>query len=388
MAYRLVLNETSYHGPGAIQQIVPEVKSRGLKKALIVTDKPLVEHGVVKKVTDMLDANGMPYAIFDGVMPNPSVMCVKRGMEVFSTSGADYILTIGGGSPMDAAKAVAIIATNPQFADVVSLEGAVVTPNACVPLIAVPTTAGTASETTTYYVITDEARRRKFISVDAHCIPIVAIIDPDMMASMPQGLRAATGMDALTHAIEAYVTKGAWVMSDFLCLEAIRFISGSLRGAMKGCPESQKNMALAQYIAGMAFSNVGLGLVHAMAHPLSAFYDTPHGVANAILLPRVMEFNAADSAAAHKFRDVARAMGVAGLDDMDDAAAAKAAIDAVKKLAADVGIPTSLAAVGVKPEDLPALAQSAMQDVCASMNPRDCTTELVQGVYQKAFDGG
>lgn len=384
--HRLILNETSYHGPGAIRELVSEVKNRGLTKALIVTDKPLVEHGVVAKVTDLLDAAGLAYATYDGVMPNPTVGCVNACLAMFKDSGADYLIAIGGGSPMDAAKGAAIIAANPEFADVVSLEGAVTTPNPCVPLIAIPTTAGSASETTTYYVITDESRRRKFISVDAHCIPVIAIIDPDMMASMPPGLRAATGMDALTHAIEAYVTRAAWEMSDFLCLKAIKLIYGSLRKAMDGDAAAQKDMALAQYVAGMAFSNVGLGLVHGTAHPLSAFYNIPHGEANAILLPHVMAFNAAEEAAADKFRNVACAMGV-DVNEMCCKDAAQAAIDTVKRLSASVGIPPNLAAVGVLPADIPALAASAMQDPCTAMNPRDCTQALVEEVYRKAYEG-
>ena len=382
MAQRLILNETSYHGAGAVQEIVPEVQRRGLKKALIVTDQDLMKCGVVKKVTDILDAAGLPYNIYDEVVANPTVAVVKKGVEVFQASGADYLIAVGGGSPMDAAKAVGIIITNPEFSDVVSLEGATQTKKPCVPLIAVATTAGTASETTIYYVITDEAKCRKYVCVDPHDIPIVAIVDPDIM-TMPAGLTAATGMDALTHSVEAYVTRGAWEMSDFLSLKAIEMISNSLRNAVKNDPDARQEMALAQYMAGMAFSNVGLGLVHSMAHPLSAHYDTPHGVANAVLLPYVMEFNA--PAVAAKYLDVARAMGVKGTEKMSEAEGAQAAIDAVRQLSKDLNIPQTLGEIGVQEKDLETLSASAIVDICTGGNPRDCTVEEVLGVYRTAL---
>ena len=383
MAQRLILNETSYHGAGAVKEIVPEVKRRGLKKALIVTDQDLMKFGVVKQVTDILDAAELPYSIYDEVVANPTVAVVKKGVDVFQASGADYLIAVGGGSPMDAAKAVGIIVTNPEFADVVSLEGVTPSKNPSVPLIAIATTAGTASETTIYYVITDEAKCRKYVCVDPHDIPIVAIVDPEIMSGMPPGLTAATGMDALTHCIEAYVTRAAWEMSDFISLKAIEMISNSLRNTMKNDPDARREMALAQYMAGMAFSNVGLGLVHSMAHPLSAHYDTPHGVANAVLLPYVMEFNA--PAAATKYRDVARAMGVTGTEKMSDAEGARAAIDAVRKLSKDLDIPQTLGEIGVQEKDLKTLAASAIVDICTGGNPRDCTVEEVLGVYRTAL---
>lgn len=382
-AKRFILNETSYHGQGAIEAIVPEAKNRGFKKALIVTDADLVRFNVVKKVTDLLDKAGMAYAVFDKVKANPSVEVVKAGVEAFKAAGADYMIAIGGGSPQDTAKGIGIIINNPEFADVVSLEGVAPTKNKSVPVIAVATTAGTAAETTINYVITDEAKRRKFVCVDPHDIPVVAVVDPDMMASMPKSLAAATGMDALTHAIEGYTTLASWELADTLNLKAIEIISRSLRKAVEKDPKAMEDMALGQYVTGMAFSNVGLGVVHGMAHPLSAFYNTPHGVANAVLLPYVMEFNAPYTS--DKFREIARAMGVKGVDDMNEAEYRKAAVDAVKQLKKDVNIPETLKEIGVKEEDLEALADAAMADVCTGGNPRPCSKELVLEVYKTAF---
>lgn len=383
MANRFILNETSYHGKGAIAEIVTEVKARGLRKALIVTDADLVRFQVVKKVTDLLDEAGLPYEIYDGVKANPSVAVVQAGVEAYKKAGADYMIAIGGGSPQDTSKGIGIIINNPEFADVVSLEGVAPTKNKSVPVIAVATTAGTAAETTINYVITDEEKRRKFVCVDPHDIPVVAIVDPDMMSSMPAGLTAATGMDALTHAIEGYTTLAAWELADTLNLKAIELIARSLRGAVVNDPKGRADMALGQYVTGMAFSNVGLGVVHGMAHPLSAFYDTPHGVANAVLLPYVMEFNQAFTG--DKFREIARAMGVQGVDEMSQDAYRKAAIDAVRKLSIDVKIPQTLKEIGVREEDLPALADAAMADVCTGGNPRPCTKELVLEIYRTAF---
>lgn len=385
MAKRFILNETSYHGHGAVNEIVPEVKSRGFKKALIVTDADLVKFQVVKKVTDILDANKMAYEIFDKVKANPSVEVVQAGVEAFRKAGADYMIAIGGGSPQDTAKGIGIIINNPEFADVVSLEGVAPTKNKSVPVIAVATTAGTAAETTINYVITDEKKRRKFVCVDPHDIPVVAIVDPDMMSSMPKGLTAATGMDALTHAIEGYTTQAAWELADTLNLKAIELIAKNLRKAVENDPDGREGMALGQYVTGMAFSNVGLGVVHGMAHPLSAFYDTPHGVANAVLLPYVMAFNAPYTG--EKFREIARTMGIGNVDAMSQEEYRQAAIDAVRQLSKDVGIPQTLREIGVKEEDLEALSEAAMADVCTGGNPRLCSKELVWGVYKTAFNG-
>ena len=385
MAKRFILNETSYHGHGAVNEIVPEVKSRGFKKALIVTDADLVKFQVVKKVTDILDANKMAYEIFDKVKANPSVEVVQAGVEAFRKAGADYMIAIGGGSPQDTAKGIGIIINNPEFADVVSLEGVAPTKNKSVPVIAVATTAGTAAETTINYVITDEKKRRKFVCVDPHDIPVVAIVDPDMMSSMPKGLTAATGMDALTHAIEGYTTQAAWELADTLNLKAIELIAKYLRKAVENDPDGREGMALGQYVTGMAFSNVGLGVVHGMAHPLSAFYDTPHGVANAVLLPYVMAFNAPYTG--EKFREIARAMGIGNVDAMSQEEYRQAAIDAVRQLSKDVGIPQTLREIGVKEEDLEALSEAAMADVCTGGNPRPCSKELVWEVYKTAFNG-
>ena len=385
MAKRFILNETSYHGHGAVNEIVPEVKSRGFKKALIVTDADLVKFQVVKKVTDILDTNKMAYEIFDKVKANPSVEVVQAGVEAFRKAGADYMIAIGGGSPQDTAKGIGIIINNPEFADVVSLEGVAPTKNKSVPVIAVATTAGTAAETTINYVITYEKKRRKFVCVDPHDIPVVAIVDPDMMSSMPKGLTAATGMDALTHAIEGYTTQAAWELADTLNLKAIELIAKNLRKAVENDPDGREGMALGQYVTGMAFSNVGLGVVHGMAHPLSAFYDTPHGVANAVLLPYVMAFNAPYTG--EKFREIARAMGIRNVDAMSQEEYRQAAIDAVRQLSKDVGIPQTLREIGVKEEDLEALSEAAMADVCTGGNPRPCSKELVWKVYKTAFNG-
>ena len=383
MANRMILNETSYHGAGAIQHIVDEVISRSFKKALVITDKDLIKFNVVEKVTALLDKAGLAYEIFDEVKANPSVDVIKKGVAKFKQSDADYLIAIGGGSPTDTSKAIGIIINNPEFEDVLSLEGVAPTKNKCVPIIAVPTTAGTAAEVTINYVITDEANKRKFVCVDVHDIPVVAVVDPDMMSSMPKGLTAATGMDALTHAIEGYTTKAAWALTDAFHLEAIRLIAKHLRGAVENTKEGREGMALGQYVAGMGFSNVGLGIVHSMAHPLSAYYDTPHGIANAVLLPYVLEFNA--PATGEKFREIARAMGVKGVDDMSQDEYRKAAIDAVKQLSKDVGIPEKLHMIGVKQEDLVALSQDALKDVCTGGNPRNCTAEEILEIYKTAF---
>lgn len=384
-AKRFMLNETSYHGFGAKDEVITEAKARGFKKALIVTDADLVKFGVVKKITDLLDKNNMAYAIYDKVKANPSVTVVKEGVEAFKKAGADYMIAIGGGSPQDTAKGIGIIINNPEFADVVSLEGVAPTKHKSVPVIAIATTAGTAAETTINYVITDEEKRRKFVCVDPHDIPVVAIVDPEMMSSMPKGLTAATGMDALTHAIEGYTTLASWELADTLNLKAIEIISRSLRKAVENDPKGREDMALGQYMTGMAFSNVGLGVVHGMAHPLSAFYNTPHGVANAVLLPYVMEFNAPYTG--EKFREIARAMGVKDVDKMSQEEYRRAAIDAVKQLKKDVNIPETLKDINVKEEDLEALSDAAMADVCTGGNPRPCSKELVLEVYKKAFYG-
>ena len=379
MANRFVLNETSYHGKGAIQEIATEVKGRGFKKAFVCSDPDLLKFGVTKKVTDVLENAGIPYEIYSEIKPNPTIENVQTGVAAFKASGADCIIAIGGGSSMDTAKAIGIIIANPEFADVRSLEGVAPTKNKCVPIIAVPTTAGTAAEVTINYVITDAEKNRKMVCVDVHDIPVVAVVDPDMMSTMPKGLTAATGMDALTHAIEGYITKGAWAMSDMFHLKAIEIISKNLRGAVANTPEGREGMALGQYIAGMGFSNVGLGIVHSMAHPLGALYDAPHGVANAIILPTVMEYNA--EATGEKYRDIAKAMGVEGVDKMTLAEARKAAVDAVKQLSADVGIPKDLKGI-VKEEDLDFLAQSAMDDACRPGNPKDPTKEDIIALYK------
>ncbi len=379
MANRFVLNETSYHGYGAISAVADEITARGFKKAFVCSDPDLIKFGVTKKVTDILDNASIPYEIYSNIKANPTVENVQQGVEAFKAAGADCIVAIGGGSSMDTAKAIGIIITNPEFADVVSLEGVAPTKNKCVPIIAVPTTAGTAAEVTINYVITDAKNNRKMVCVDVHDIPVVAVVDPDMMASMPKGLTAATGMDALTHAIEGYITKGAWELSDMFHIKAIEIIANSLRGAVKNEAAGREGMALGQYVAGMGFSNVGLGIVHSMAHPLGALYDTPHGVANAIILPTVMEYNA--PCTGEKYRDIAKAMGVKGVDDMSLEDARKAAIDAVKQLSVDVGIPTDLKEI-VKVEDLDFLAQSAFDDACRPGNPRDTSKEEIIELYK------
>lgn len=376
---RFVLNETSYHGKGAIQNIVPELKNRGFKKAFIVTDPDLVKFGVTSKVTSLLDEANFPYVVFDDIQANPTIQNVIDGVASFKEANGDVIIAIGGGSSIDTAKAIGIIITNPEFSDVRSLEGVAPTKNPCTPIIAVPTTAGTAAEVTINYVITDVERNRKFVCVDTHDIPIVAVVDPDMMATMPASLTAATGMDALTHAIEGYITKGAWEMSDMFHLEAIRLIAKNLRGAVNNTPEGREGMALGQYIAGMGFSNVGLGIVHSMAHPLGALYDTPHGIANAIILPTVMEYNASETK--EKYREIARAMGVKGVDEMSVEEYRKAAIDAVKQLSKDINIPSNLKDI-VKKEDIPFLAQSAMDDACRPGNPKDPTLDDIIKLYE------
>ena len=379
MANRFILNERSYHGKGAIQEIAGEVTSRGLKKALLCTDPDLLKFGVTKKVTDVLDAAGLAYQVYSEIKPNPTIENVKDGVEAAKAAQADYIIAIGGGSSMDTAKAIGIIVTNPEFADVRSLEGTADTKNPCLPIIAVPTTAGTAAEVTINYVITDVEKNRKFVCVDPHDIPVVAIVDPDMMASMPKGLTAATGMDALTHAIEGYITKGAWELSDMFHLKAIEIIAKSLRGAVENTPEGREGMALGQYIAGMGFSNVGLGIVHSMAHGLSALYDTPHGVACAIILPTGLEYN--KPVAGKRYRAIAQAMGVEGLDAMTDDQAADAAIAAVKQLSQDVGIPQNLHGI-LKEEDVAFLSKSAFADACCPGNPRDTSEEEIAGLYR------
>ncbi len=377
---RFVLNETSYHGAGCISAIVDEAKARGFSKALVVTDKDLMKFGVAGKVLNLLDESGLAYEVYDECKANPTIKNVQDGVEAFKAAGADYLIAIGGGSSMDTAKAIGIIIKNPEFADVTSLEGVAPTKNKCVDIIAVPTTAGTAAEVTINYVITDVEKNRKFVCVDVHDIPVVAVVDPEMMSSMPKGLTAATGMDALTHAIEGYITKGAWEMSDMMHIKAIEIIAKSLRGAVENTKEGREGMALGQYIAGMGFSNVGLGIVHSMAHPLGAVYDTPHGVANAIILPTVMEYNA--PATGEKYREIARAMGVKGVDDMSQEEYRKAAIDAVKQLSIDVGIPQDLKDI-VKPEDIQFLAESAYADACRPGNPRDTSVEEIIGLYNK-----
>ena len=375
---RFVLNETSYHGKGCVVEIANEIKARGFGQVLVCTDPDLIKFGVAQKVTSVLDGAGIPYEVYSDIKPNPTIENVQGGVEAFKRSGADCLVAIGGGSPIDTAKAIGIIVTNPEFADVRSLEGVAPTKNRCVPIIAVPTTAGTAAEVTINYVITDVQNNKKMVCVDVHDIPVVAIVDPDMMATMPKGLTAATGMDALTHAIEGYITGGAWALSDMFHIEAIRIIAKSLRGAVANDPEGREGMALGQYIAGMGFSNVGLGIVHSMAHPLGALYDTPHGVANAIILPTVMEYNA--PATGEKYREIARAMGVQGVDAMTQEEYRKAAIEAVKQLSKDVGIPADLKDI-VKLEDVDFLAQSAFDDACRPGNPRPTSVEEIKQLY-------
>ena len=378
MANRIILNETSYHGQGAILSITEEAKLRGFKKAFVCSDPDLIKFNVTKKVTDLLDKEGLEYEIYSDIKANPTIENVQSGVAAFKKSGADYIIAIGVGSSMDTSKAIGIIITNPEFEDVRSLEGLSPTKNPCVPIFAVPTTAGTAAEVTINYVITDVEKKRKFVCVDPHDIPVVAFVDPDMMSSMPKGLTASTGMDALTHAIEGYTTKGANIITDMFNLKAIELIAKSLRGAVENTAEGREGMAIGQYLTGMGFSNCGLGIVHSMAHGLGALYDTPHGVANAIILPTVMEYNA--DAVGEKLRDVAKAMGVEGTENMSEAEYKKAAVDAVKKLSEDVGIPKDLKEI-VKPEDVDFLSQSAMDDACRPGNPRDPKFEDIKELF-------
>ena len=378
MANRIILNEISYHGKGAILSVTEEAKLRGFKKAFVCSDPDLIKFNVTKKVTDLLDKEGLGYEIYSDIKANPTIENVQSGVEAFKKSGADYIIAIGGGSSMDTSKAIGIIIANPEFEDVRSLEGLSPTKNPSVPIFAVPTTAGTAAEVTINYVITDVEKKRKFVCVDPHDIPAVAFVDPDMMSSMPKGLTASTGMDALTHAIEGYTTKGANVITDMFNLKAIELIAKSLRGAVENTAEGREGMAVGQYLTGMGFSNCGLGIVHSMAHGLGALYDTPHGVANAIILPTVMEYNA--DAVGEKLRDVAKAMGVEGTENMNEAEYKKAAVDAVKKLSEDVGIPKDLKDI-VKPEDVDFLSQSAMDDACRPGNPRDPKFEEIKELF-------
>ena len=380
MANKVVLNEVSYHGKGAILSVTEEAKRRGFKKAFICSDPDLIKFNVTKKVTDLLDKEGLPYEIYSEIKANPTIENVQGGVAAFKNSGADYIIAIGGGSSMDTSKAIGIIIANPAFEDVRSLEGLSATTKPSVPIFAIPTTAGTAAEVTINYVITDVEKKRKFVCVDSHDIPVVAFVDPDMMSSMPKGLTASTGMDALTHAIEGYTTKGANTITDMFNLKAIELIAQSLRGAVENTPEGREGMALGQYLTGMGFSNCGLGIVHSMAHGLGALYDTPHGVANAIILPTVMEYN--KDAVGEKLRNVAKAMGVADTEKMSKEEYQKAAIDAVKKLAEDVGIPKDLKNI-VKPEDVDFLSQSAMDDACRPGNPRDPKLEDIQELFKR-----
>lgn len=383
MTYRMILNETAWFGAGAVNHIVDEVKRRGYKKGLVVTDRVLIECGAVDKVTSLLAQSGLEFDVFAEVLPNPTIAMVQKGVEVFKRASADYLVAVGGGSPQDTCKAIGIIINNPEFADVRSLEGFAATRRPSVPIIAVPTTAGTAAEVTINYVITDEEKRRKFVCIDPHDIPLVSIIDSDMMATMPQALKAATGIDALTHAIEGFTTLGAWEMTDMLHLKAISLISRSLADSVAGKPEGGEGMALAQYIAGMGFSNVGLGLVHGMAHPLGAFYNMPHGVANAILLPHIMEWNA--DYTGEKYRDIACAMGVKNAHSMDLADARRMAVNAVRALCGEVGIPQGLRQAGASRADIPQLAQAALDDVCTGGNPRTASLEDIKALYEQAM---
>ena len=383
MARRIMLNGTSYFGQGAIQEIVNEIKNRHFKKALVTSTPDLFEFKVATKVTDLLDAAGIDYEIYDGIKPNPTIENVTAGVDACKAAGADVIVAVGGGSPIDTSKAIATIITNPEFSDVRSLEGLAPTKNPCLPIIAVTTTSGTAAEVTINYVITDVEKNRKFVCVDPHDIPIVAIVDPDMSASMPTGLCAATGMDALVHAVEGYITKGAWELTDMLHLKAIEIIGRSLRSAVAGDYAGREAMSLGQYIAGMGFSNVGLGIVHSMAHPLSAVYDIPHGKACAMLLTAVLKFNA--PATGEKYREIARVMDVPDVDGMDQETYRQAAIDVIQKLADDVGIPKSLSEAGVKREDIPFLAESAFNDACTPGNPRDASLEEIIGIYESIY---
>lgn len=384
MVNRFILNETSYFGAGARENVAAEIKNRGLTKILFVSDKVLLDCGVATKVTECLDKAGIAYEVYSEIKANPTVKNVQDGVKKFKEAGADGIVAVGGGSVMDTSKGIGIIVANPEFDDVVSLEGVADTKNKSVPIIALPTTSGTAAEVTINYVITDEVNKKKMVCVDPHDIPVVAVVDSELMMGMPKGLCASTGMDALTHAIEGYITKGAWELSDMVELRAIELIHESLYDSVNGDPKARETMALAQYIAGMGFSNVGLGIVHSMAHPLGAFYDTPHGVANALLLPYVLEYNA-ESAAKPKFKAIAKAMGVSETEGMSDDEGVKAAIDAVRALSLSIDIPQKLHEIGVKEEDLEALSQAAYNDVCTGGNPRDTSPEEILEIYKKAF---
>lgn len=379
MANRMILNETSYFGKGAIEQIVPEFTARGFKKAVVITDKRLIECQVATKVTERLDAGGVAYELYDGIVPNPTIKNVQDGVAFVEQAQADCLIAVGGGSPIDTAKAIGIIVTNPAFSDVISLEGVAATSNPCLPILAVPTTSGTAAEVTINYVITDEESHRKFVCVDPHDIPIVAFVDSDMMMGMPKALAAATGMDAMTHAIEGYITKGAWKMTDMLHIKAIEITGRSLRDSVNGDQVGREEMALAQYIAGMGFSNVGLGLVHGMAHPLSAWYNIPHGVACAALLPTVMKYN--KDYTGEKYRDIAKVLGIADAETMSLAAVREAACEAIDQLSKDVGIPATISELGVKAEDLPKIAEDALRDVCTPGNPRETSVEDIIELY-------
>ena len=387
MANRIILNETSFFGPGSRSVLPEEIKRRGFKKALFVTDKDLLQFGVAQKVFEVLDAAGVPYVVYSDIKQNPTVANVQKGIAAFKGSGADFMIAVGGGSAIDTVKGIGIVVNNPEFSDIVSLEGVAPTKNKSIPVITLPTTAGTAAEVTINYVITDEKNVKKMVCVDPNDIPVLAIIDAELMYSMPKGLTAATGMDALTHAIECYITKAAWTMSDMFALQAIRMISANLAEAVNNPTSSvaRDGMAVAQYIAGMGFSNVGLGIVHSMAHPLGAFYDTPHGIANAVLLPYVLEYNAV--AAPAKFRDIAEAMGVPNTAALSEQEAIAAAIGAVKKLSQIVGIPATLPAIGVKEEDLPRLSEAAFKDVCTGGNPRETSVADILEIYKKAYHG-
>ncbi|MFS1007734.1 lactaldehyde reductase [Enterococcus casseliflavus] len=380
MANRMILNETSYFGKGAIENVPTEFKARGFKKAAVITDKDLVKFEVATKVTKLLDEAGVDYALYDGIVPNPTIQNVKDGLAFVKEAQADCIIAIGGGSPIDTAKAIAIIATNPEFSDVISLEGVADTKNPCLPILAVPTTSGTAAEVTINYVITDEENHRKFVCVDPHDIPLVAFVDSDMMMGMPKSLAAATGMDAMTHAIEGFITKGAWEMTDMLHIKAIEIIGRSLRDSVNGDQAGREAMALGQYIAGMGFSNVGLGLVHGMAHPLSAWYNIPHGVACASLLPTIMKYN--KDFTGEKYREIAIVLGIEGADTMSLEDVRDAACQAIDQLSKDVGIPATISELGVKEEDIPAIAKDALNDVCTPGNPRDTTLEEIIELYR------
>jgi len=383
MINRMILNETAYFGAGAINSIVDEIHKRGFNKALVVTDKDLIKFSVATRITDLLAQHDLSFAIYDEVIPNPTVEVVHAGVEAFRRSGADYLIAVGGGSPQDTCKAIGMMIANPEFSDVRMLEGGAATRNPSIPIIAVPTTSGTAAEVTINYVITDEEKKRKFVCYDPHDIPAIAIIDPDMMASMPASLKAATGVDALTHAIEGYITRGAWELTDMFHLKAIEIIGRSLRDSVKGVPAGVADMALGQYIAGMGFSNVGLGLVHGMAHPLGAFYGTPHGIANAVLLPHIMAFNAEHTG--EKYRDIAHALGMEGAYSCSLADARALAIDAVITLNHDIGIPLRLRDIGMQEQDVDALATAAFADVCTPGNPRECSVAMIAALYRELF---